>query len=197
MTVAGEASTAAEALDRIPKVKPDVVVMDVRFPDGDGIDVTARLSSALPGTRFLILTYQDDDSTMFEALRAGAYGLLPKHVPVQELGAAICDVAAGSSLFDASRVAVAAARAAKAETAGQLLDTLTPREMSILEMIAGGKTDREIAHALGLSDKTVRNNVSTMFMKMGVRHRTQAAVLFLRLHPAHEARSAGNTLNNP
>ena len=158
--VVGEAGTAAEALARIPAVRPDVAVLDARLPDGSGIDVCREIRSARPETQCIILTSYDDDDAIFAAVMAGAAGYLLKEVRGLSLVEAIRQVAQGKSLLDPSVTGRLLARLRDGEPKDQRLSSLTPREREILALIADGMTNRQIGETLFLAEKTVKNYVS-------------------------------------
>lgn len=181
LLVAGEAETGEEALARYAEVLPDVVLMDVRMPGMDGVEATRRLCTTWPGARVIILTTFDDDEYVFEGLRAGALGYLLKAISGDELAAAVRTVAAGGARIDpaVTRKVVAEfarlAAPARPVDAG-LAEPLSPRELEILQLLAQGMTNREIAQRLYLAEGTVKNHVTTLLQKIGARDRTQAAL---------------------
>jgi two-component system response regulator DevR len=174
--IVGEAGTAAEALVRIPAARPDVAVLDARLPDGSGIDVCRDIRSALPAVRCLILTSYDDDDAVFAAVMAGASGYLLKEVRGGSLVDAIRQVAAGRSLLDPNVTERLLVKLREPAPVDKRLAALTPRERDILDLIAGGLTNREIGERLYLAEKTVKNYVSGLLAKLGMQRRTQAAV---------------------
>ncbi len=174
--VVGEAGTAAEALARIPAVRPDVAVLAARLPDGSGIDVCREIRSARPQTQCIILTSYDDDDAIFAAVMAGAAGYLLKEVRGLSLVEAIRQVAQGKSLLDPSVTGRLLARLRDGEPKDQRLSSLTPREREILALIADGMTNKQIGETLFLAEKTVKNYVSGLLSKLGMQRRTQAAV---------------------
>lgn len=180
ITVAGEASTTAEALSRIPAVRPDVAVLDVRLPDGSGIEVCREIRSSV-GTPCLILTSYSDDEALFEAIMAGASGYVLKQVRGTELVDAIEKVARGESLLDPAITGRVLDRLRRPPDEDERLHSLTPRERSILALIADGKTNRQIADELYLAEKTIKNHVSNLLAKLGMDRRTEAAVFAARL----------------
>ena len=180
IVVAGEAGTAAEALARIPAVRPDVAVLDVRVPDGNGIEVCREVRSTL-GIPCLILTSYSDDEALFESIMAGASGYVLKQVRGNELATAVQRVAAGESLLDPAITAKVLDRLRKPPTEDARLATLTPQERKILALIADGMTNRQIAGELFLAEKTVKNYVSNLLAKLGMERRTEAAVFATRL----------------
>jgi DNA-binding NarL/FixJ family response regulator len=178
--VVGEASTGREAVDRARRLAPDVVLMDVRMPDLDGIAATSELASAVPDARVLILTTFEQDDYVFGALRAGASGFLLKRSRPEELIAGVHAVAAGESLLSPSvtrRVIDRMAQQPAPELAGQgKLDRLTRREREVLELIARGLSNREIAAALVVEESTIRTHVKRILMKLDLRDRVQAVI---------------------
>jgi two-component system, NarL family, response regulator DevR len=176
ITVVGEAGTAAEALARIPAVRPDVAVLDARLPDGSGIDVCREIRSALPDIRCLILTSYDDNDAIFAAVMAGASGYLLKEIRGSNLLDAVRQVAAGKSLLDPSVTERLLTRLREGAPKDSRLASLTDREREILTLIADGLTNRQIGERLFLAEKTVKNYVSALLAKLGMERRTQAAV---------------------
>jgi two-component system response regulator DevR len=179
--VVGEAKTAAEALARVPALRPDVAILDVRLPDGDGVSVCRELRSRLPQLKVIMLTSYSDDEALFEAILAGASGYLLKQVLGQDLVAGVRTVTAGGSLLDpAAATAVMERLRRAAEPAGPLAG-LSPRERTVLELIGEGLTNRQIGERMFLAEKTVKNHVSHLLAKLGLERRTQAAVLATEL----------------
>jgi len=177
MVVVGEAATAAEALRRIPAVMPDIALLDVRLPDGDGIDVCREVRSRYPEIRCLMLTSYDDDEALFAAVMAGASGYLLKEIVGTSLLEDIRHVARGRSLLDPGVTRQLIDRLAQPTPEDPALADLTPREREILGLITDGYTNRQIGQQLFLAEKTVKNCVSTIFAKLGLERRTQAAVI--------------------
>jgi DNA-binding NarL/FixJ family response regulator len=178
--IVGEASTGREAIERSSRVDPDVVLMDVRMPDLDGIAATRELTRKAPRVRVLILTTFEQDDHVFGALRAGASGFLVKRTRPEELIAAVHTIAAGDALLSPSvtrRVIDRMAQQPTPEFADQaLVDELTPREREVLEQIARGLSNREIATALVVEESTVRSHVKRILMKLGLRDRIQVVI---------------------
>ena len=178
--VAGQAATGREAVEQARRLTPDVVLMDVRMPDLDGIAATRELARAAPAVRVLILTTFEQDDYVFGALRAGASGFLLKRTRPEELLAAVHTIAAGDSLLSPSvtrRVIDRMAQQPTPELADQArLDALTPREREVLERIARGLSNREIAAALAVEESTVRTHVKRILMKLELRDRVQAVI---------------------
>jgi DNA-binding NarL/FixJ family response regulator len=173
--VVGEASTAAEALARVPAVRPQVAVLDVRLPDGDGVTVCRDLRSLLPELACLMLTSFSDDEALLGAVMAGAAGYVLKDIRGGDLVGAVRTVAAGGSLLDARSTAHVLARLR--EKPKDPLDVLTEQERKILDLIGEGLTNRQIGERMYLAEKTVKNHVSSLLSKLGLQRRTQAAVL--------------------
>jgi len=178
--VVGEASTAAEALARIPAVRPDVAVLDVRVPDGNGIEVCREIRSQL-GTHCLMLTSYSDDEALFEAIMAGAAGYVLKQIRGSELLSAVKRVAAGESLLDPAITGRVLQRLRSPSESDERLARLTDQERRILALIAEGKTNRQIASELFLAEKTIKNYVSNVLAKLGMERRTEAAVFATKL----------------
>jgi DNA-binding NarL/FixJ family response regulator len=185
--VVGEASTAAEALARVPAVRPDVAVLDVRLPDGDGVSVCRDLRSQLPDLACLMLTSFADDEALFDAILAGAAGYVLKQVRGADILGAVRTVAAGGSLLDPAATARVMARMREQATAKDPLAGLSEQERKILDLIGEGLTNRQIGERMFLAEKTVKNYVSHLLAKLGMERRTQAAAFVARLgeHPPH------------
>jgi two-component system, NarL family, response regulator DevR len=181
LEVVGEAGTAAEALARIPPTRPDVAVLDVRLPDGDGVQVCREIRSAHPEIQCLMLTSFADDEALFQAIMAGASGYVLKQIKGADVVEAVRSVAAGRSLLDPSVTARVLARLRKGSEEDELLARLSPQERNILRLIADGLTNRQIAEQVHLAEKTVKNYVSNLLAKLGMERRTQAAVYAARL----------------
>jgi DNA-binding NarL/FixJ family response regulator len=178
--VVGEAATGREAVERAGRFIPDVVLMDVRMPDLDGIAATSELSRTVPAARVLILTTFEQDDYIFGALRAGASGFLLKRARPEELIAAVHTIAAGDALLSppvTRRVIDRMAQQPLPELTGQArLAELTPREREVLGLIARGMSNREIAAALVVEESTIRTHVKRILMKLGLRDRVQAVI---------------------
>jgi len=175
--VVGDASTADQALRRVPALKPDVAVLDVRLPDGNGVAVCRELRSQMPELKCLMLTSFADDDAVFDAIMAGAAGYVLKQIRGNDLVAAVRTVAAGGSLLDASTTAQVLDRMRSRAEAADPLSVLTEREREIVALIGEGLTNRQIAQRMFLAEKTVKNYLSVVFAKLGIERRTQAAVL--------------------
>jgi DNA-binding NarL/FixJ family response regulator len=181
IVVAGEAGTVAEALARVPAVRPTVVVVDMRLPDGDGADMCRRLLAVVPGLRCLVLTSYADAEAMSAAVRAGAAGYLLKQVRGPALVSAVRAVAAGGTLFDPEVVPAPAVRSRRAVDGEDRLAQLTDQERTVLRLIGEGLTNRQIGTRMGLAEKTVKNYTSHLLAKLGLERRTQAAILATEL----------------
>ena len=190
LEVVGEAGTAAEALARIPPTRPDVAVLDVRLPDGNGIEVCREVRSARPEIACVMLTSYADDEAMFSAIMAGASGYLLKQVRGQELVDDIRRVAGGESLLDPVTAARVLERMRSHPDTPDELAALTPRERVLIGHIAKGMTNREIGAEMNLAEKTIKNYVSNLLVKLGMKRRTEAAVFAARLIERHHHDSA-------
>ncbi|KAA9150110.1 response regulator transcription factor [Amycolatopsis acidicola] len=176
LRVAGEAATAAEAMARIPAVRPDVAILDNRLPDGDGVTVCREIRDLLdPPPGCLMLTSYSDDEALFGAVLAGAAGYLLKQVSGSNLVDAVRTIAAGGSLLDPGLAAAVRTRM-RGDEPDPRYDQLSPQERRVLELIAAGLTNRQIAQRLYLAEKTIKNYVSSLLHKLGFERRTEAAV---------------------
>ncbi len=175
ITVTGEAGSVAEALARVPAVRPDVVLIDMRLPDGDGAELCRLLRARVPGLRCLVLTSFADEEAQAAAVRAGAAGYLLKQVRGPALVSAVRTVAAGGSLFE--ELGVAARPRSKDAGLASRLALLTDQERTVLALIGEGLTNRQIGARMGLAEKTVKNYTSHVLAKLGFERRTQAAIL--------------------
>lgn len=187
--VVAEAGSVAEAVKGAARHRPDVVLMDLRLPDGSGIDACREILSSQPGTRVLFLTSHADEEAVVSTILAGATGYPLKEIGSQALINAIERVHGGQSILDPKvtkavleRMSAFARKAASAKRSAS--DELSPQERRILALVVDGKTNKEIGTALGLSDKTVKNYLSNAFQKLHVRRRSEAAAL-LRNDPGH------------
>jgi two-component system, NarL family, response regulator DevR len=185
--VVGDAGSAEQALARGPALRPDVAVLDVRLPDGDGITVCRELRSRMPGLACLMLTSFDDDEALLDAIMAGASGYVLKQIKGSDLVAAVRTVASGQSMLDPATTArlMSSLRGEEtpAEPRDEALAGLSPREREILGLIGEGLTNRQIGKRLFLSEKTVKNHISRLLAKLGVERRIQAAVLATHAGP--------------
>lgn len=181
LDVIGQAGSVAQAMAQIPALRPDVAVLDVRLPDGNGIELCRDLLSRLPGLRCLMLTSFTSDEAMLDAILAGASGYVVKDIKGLALAQAIKDVGAGNSLLDNRAAAALMARLRENETESDPLSELTDQERVLLGLIGEGLTNREIAERTYLAEKTVKNYVSRILAKLGMERRTQAAVFATQL----------------
>jgi two-component system response regulator DevR len=181
LVVVGEAGTAEEALARAPGLRPDVAVLDVRLPDGDGVEVCREIRSRRPEIKCLMLTSFSDDEALFSAILAGAAGYVLKQIRGTDLVEAIRHVARGESLLDAAVTARVMERLRSPEPANPELESLTDQERRILDLIAEGLTNRQIGERMYLAEKTVKNYVSNVLMKLGMSRRSEAAAYAARL----------------
>lgn len=181
--VVGEADTAERALARIPAIRPDVAILDVRLPDGDGVAVCREIRSRCDDVACLMLTSFSDDEALMQAVMADAAGFLLKQIRGNDIVAAVRQVAAGHSLLDPLLVSRVAERLRHPPDEDERLARLTAQERRILALIADGLTNRQIAEEMHLAEKTVKNYVSNLLAKLGMQRRTQAAVFAARLQP--------------
>ena len=179
--VVGEAGTAEEGLARIPPTKPDVAIIDMRLPDGNGVEVCREVRSREPDVQCLILTSFADDEALFDSIMAGAAGYLLKQIKGTDLVDAIRRVASGQSLLDPEITARVLERLRKGDEEDERVARLTDQERKILDLIAEGMTNRQIAERLFLAEKTVKNYVSNLLSKLGMERRTEAAVFAARM----------------
>ncbi|MFE0463583.1 response regulator [Kitasatospora sp. NPDC058965] len=178
LTVIGQAATAEQALARVPALRPDVAVLDMRLPDGDGVTVCRELRSRMPELACLILTSFDDEEALLDSIMAGAAGYVLKQISGTDLVAAVRTVASGQSMLDPSATTRLMARLrGDAAPSGPQLVQLTGREREILALIGEGLTNRQIGDRLFLAEKTVKNHISRLLAKLGVERRVQAAVI--------------------
>jgi len=183
MTVVGEAGTAAEAVEGSARAKPDVVIMDVRLPDGSGIEACREIREARPETGVIMLTSYADDEALFASIVAGAAGYLLKQTRGQAVAEAVKAVAAGRSLLDPDVTGKVLERIRKGRDEDPALASLTDQERKVLEHLAEGKMNREIAEILFLSEKTVKNYVSRVLDKLGLSRRAEAAAYMAKRRP--------------
>jgi two-component system response regulator DevR len=181
LEIVGEAATVAEALARIPSADVDVAVLDVRMPDGNGVELCRDLRSQLPELHCLILTSYSDDEALLNAIMAGASGFVLKQVLGNDLITAVRKVGAGESLLDAKTTEALMKRIRQGKDDGGALSGLTDQERAVFDLVGEGLTNRQIAARLFLAEKTVKNYVSHILAKLGMQRRTQAAVLAAEL----------------
>jgi len=182
--IVGEVGTCEEAREESIRLKPDVVIMDLRLPDGSGVEACRDIIQACPDTRVLFLTSYRDEESMLAAVLAGASGYLLKEVGPDRLMQAVEMVAAGHSILDKEvieKVKSWVQKKTQPSSPAKKWD-LSPQQYRVLEQVAEGKTNKEIARVLGLSDKTVRNYLATIFEKLRITRRSQAAAMFTRQH---------------
>jgi len=180
LEVVGEAANRAEAMTRLAASRPDVAVLDVRLPDGTGVEVCRDISSDLPDLKCLMLTSYADDEALFDAIMAGASGYVLKDIRGHDLVEAIRAVAAGRSLLDPAATARVLERLRTREDEPKVEDALTDQERKILDLIGEGLTNRQIGERMFLAEKTVKNYVSSLLAKLGMERRTQAAAYVAR-----------------
>jgi two-component system response regulator DevR len=191
MKILGEAHSVTSAVAETLRLKPDVVLLDIRLPDGNGFEACRQILAKLPDTRVLILTSVIDDNLVCEAMSAGAHGYLLKEIDAPGLCKAIADVAEGKFILDPAATAsvLNMVRHGAPQSEQDKLASLSAQERRVLALVAEGKTNKEIADAMELSDKTVKNYLSNIFEKLQITRRSQAAVLY--------AGSKGNRSGRP
>ena len=183
--VVGEAGTVSSALARIPALRPDVAVLDMRLPDGNGVEVCREVRSRMPEVACLILTSFGDDEALFDAVLAGAAGYVLKQIHGSDLVGAVRTVASGQSMLDPQATSKLMARLRGQPKKNDPLASLSPQERRILELIGDGLTNRQIGERMFLAEKTVKNYVSALFAKLGMERRTQAAAYAARTLGEH------------
>ncbi|MCV7348307.1 response regulator [Mycolicibacterium rhodesiae] len=187
LEIVGEAGSVAQAMARIPAAKPDVAVLDVQLPDGNGVELCRDLLSVLSDLRCLMLTSFTSDEAMLDAVLAGASGYVVKDIKGMQLAQAVKDVGAGRSLLDNRAAAALMAKLRGATKRSDPLSGLTDQERSLLILLGEGLTNKQIADRMFLTEKTIKNYVSRLLAKLGMERRTQAAVFVAKLdHPTHE-----------
>lgn len=189
VVVVGEAGLAAEAVARIRAVRPRVAILDVRLPDGNGVEVCREVRNDLPDVHCLMLTSYSDDEALFEAIMAGASGYVLKQIRGNELIQAVRRVARGESLLDPAVTGRVLRKLREPSVEDERLARLSDQERRILDLIAEGCTNRQIGQRLHLAEKTVKNYVSNMLTKLGMERRTEAAVFAARLEMARSKSS--------
>jgi len=190
--VVGEAGTAESALARIPALRPDVAVLDVRLPDGDGVTVCREIRSRIPTVACLMLTSFSDDEALFDAIMAGAAGYVLKQIRGTDLVGAVRTVASGQSLLDPEAASRVMRRMRDQAVQSDPLAGLTGQERRILELIGEGLTNRQIAERMYLAEKTVKNYISGLFTKLGMERRTQAAAYAARIFENQDRAERGH-----
>lgn len=181
LSVVGDAATAGMALAGISREQPDVALLDVRLPDGNGVEVCREIRAQHPGVACLMLTSFADDEALFDAIMAGASGYLLKEARGQDLVEAVRRVSAGESLLDPAVTGRVLERLRRGSEEDERLASLTDQERRILELIAEGLTNRQIAEQIHLAEKTVKNYVSNILAKLGMQRRTEAAVFYTQV----------------
>jgi DNA-binding NarL/FixJ family response regulator len=181
IAVVGEAGTAESALARIPALRPDVAILDIRLPDGDGVSVCREIRSMMPEVACLMLTSFGDDEALFDAIMAGAAGYVLKQINGIDLVGAVRTLASGESLLDPEAASRVMRRMRDQAVRRDPLAELTGQERRILDLIGEGLTNRQIGERMFLAEKTVKNYVSALFAKLGLERRTQAAAYVTRL----------------
>jgi DNA-binding NarL/FixJ family response regulator len=176
MDVVGQAATAQQGLEQIAALKPDVAILDVRLPDGSGIEVCREIRSAYPNIACLMLTSYADDEALFSAIMAGAAGYVLKEIGGSDLIGDIRRVSQGASLIDANLSKDIFDRLRKSQKTEARLSSLSPQERKVLDLIAQGRSNRQIAEEIFLAEKTVKNYVSSLLSKLGMQRRTEAGV---------------------
>jgi two-component system response regulator DevR len=190
--VIGEAGTVAAAVTECARLKPDIVLLDIRLPDGSGFDACRQILQHQPETRILVLTSFSNDSFVYEAITAGAYGYLMKEIDPAGLVQAIADVAEGKSILapDATARVMRLMRTQTATASNEVLASLSPQERRVLALVAEGKTNKEIGERLELSDNTVKNYLGSVFEKLQVKRRSQAAAVYVQSSPPYQGNPA-------
>ncbi|MCM6774573.1 response regulator transcription factor [Nocardia sp. CDC159] len=192
LTVVGEAGDVAQALARIPALQPDVAILDIRLPDGNGIELCRELLSRLDDLRCLILTSFTDEQAMLDAILAGASGYVVKDIKGMQLAEAIKTVGSGRSLLDNRAAAALMDRLRRSTEPEGPLAGLTDQERTLLDLLGEGLTNRQIAERMFLAEKTVKNYVSRLLGKLGLERRTQAAVYASKLRAGEPATRIGS-----
>jgi two-component system response regulator DevR len=182
MRVIGEAGSVAEAISESLRLKPDIVLLDIRLPDGTGFDACRKILERLPNTRVVVLTSHSNDNFVYEAVTAGVHGYLMKEVDPAGLIQALEDVAAGRSILgaDITTRVLRLIRGGQAQGQSPDISTLSPQERRVLALVADGKTNKQIAEQLELSENTVKNYLVNVFEKLQVKRRAQAAIYYVQ-----------------
>ena len=186
--VVGEAGTAAEGVSECLRLKPAVVLLDIRLPDGDGFTVCRQIIAKLPDTRIVILTAHSNDSLVYNAVTSGAHGYLMKEVDAAGLIQAVHDVAAGRSILDPEATArvLSLLRGGGAGDTGPTLSVLSAQERRVLALVADGLTNKQVGAQLSLSENTVKNYLVSVFEKLQVKRRAQAAAIYVQFANAEK-----------
>jgi two-component system, NarL family, response regulator DevR len=179
--VVGEAGTASEALTRIPLAKPDVAILDVRLEEGNGIEVCREVRSSSPEMACLILTSYADDEALYASVMAGAAGFVLKQIKARDLIEDVKKVAKGESLMDPRAVAKVVERIANPPAGDPMLESLSPQERKVLDLIAEGQTNKQIAESMFLAEHTVKNYITGLLRKLKMASRTEAAIYATKL----------------
>lgn len=182
MRVVGEAGSVAEAIAESLRLKPDVVLLDIRLPDGTGFDACRQILAHLPGTRVIVLTSHSNDNFVYEAVTAGVHGYLMKEIDPAGLIQALEDVAAGRSILgaDATTRVLRLLRGGQSQGQGPDMSILSAQERRVLALVADGKTNKQIGEQLSLSENTVKNYLVNVFEKLHVKRRSQAAAFYVQ-----------------
>jgi two-component system, NarL family, response regulator DevR len=190
--VVGEAATGAEAMARIPLAQPDVAILDVRLQEGSGIEVCREIRSVMPKLICLMLTSYADDEALFAAIMAGAAGYVLKQINARDLIEDVKKAAGGASLMDPRAVATVVERISNSSKSGPESSALSPQEQRLLDLIAEGLTNRQIAEAMFLSEHTVKNYMTTLLRKLKMNSRTEAAIYATKLKSGDGSEGATN-----
>ena len=186
--VVGECASAGTVLEGCLRTQPDVVLLDIRFPDGTGLEACRQLGQALPSVRVIMLTSYSNDGYLYEAIAAGAQGYLMKEIDPAGLLRAVEDVFEGRSILDPDSTArvmrMMRTQRSPQASGGGLLSSLSAQERKVLALVAAGRTNKEIGEELGLSDNTVKNYLGSVFEKLQVKRRSQAAAIYVQGQPA-------------
>jgi two-component system response regulator DevR len=188
LRVVGEAGTAAAAVSEAARLKPDIVLLDIRLPDGSGFNACREILRSQPDTRVVVLTSVSSDNFIYEAITSGAQGYLLKEVDPAGLVQALIDVADGKSILDPDTTArvMRLVRAQSTGTTNEDLSSLSPQEHRVLALVAEGKTNKEVGEQLGLRDNTVKNYLGSVFEKLHIKRRSQAAAVYVQNTPSKQ-----------
>jgi two-component system response regulator DevR len=185
VSIVGEAGTVAAAVTECARLKPEIVLMDIRLPDGTGLEACRKIIQHQPNIKVVVLTSFSSDDFVYEAITSGAQGYLAKEIDPADLVQAILDVAEGKSILDPDAVACVMhlMRTPAAMATSEELAALSAQERRVLALVAEGKTNKEIGEQLGLSDNTVKNYLGSVFVKLQVKRRSQAAAIYVQSNP--------------